>query len=152
MANDKKEAFKKYRDRANELGIEMFGKDYVPMDQMGDALPVEIFEQLQKERLQNDIRSEVMASTDIVSKLYWAKKNGTAYIQIKGKGLYYLPNKDNTSLENPLKLKVPAFDGEVMISMGISKNSIKSIKGPTRYLDADVKLVNGKLPGSRRIC
>ena len=39
MANDKKEAFKKYRERANELGIEMFGKDYVPMDQMGDALP-----------------------------------------------------------------------------------------------------------------
>ena len=149
MANDKKEAFKKYRDRANELGIEMFGKDYVPMDQMGDALPVEIFEQLQKEGLQNDIRSEVMASTDIVSKLYWAKKNGTAYIQIKGKGLYYLPNKDNSSLENPLNLKVPAFDGEIMISMGISKNSIKSIKGPTRYLNAGSKLVNGKLPGSR---
>ena len=51
-------------------------------------------------------------------------------------------------MENPLNLKVPAFDGEVMISMGISKNSIKSIKGPTRYLNAGSKLVNGKLPGS----
>ena len=148
MANDRKEAFKQYRDRANELGREMFD-DFVPMEQMGDALPLEVFETLQREGLQNNIRNEVMASTDIVSKLYWAKKNGTAYIQIKGKGLYYLPNKDNPSLENPLKLDVPAFDGDVMISMGISKNSIKSIKGPTRYLNAGAKLVNGKLPGSR---
>ena len=148
MAQDKKEAFKKYRDRANELGEQMFGKDYIPMDQMGDALPKEIFEQLKREGLQKGITSEVMASTDIVSKLYWAKKNGTAYIQIKGKGLYYLPNTDNSSLENPLRLDVPPFEGEVMISMAVSKNSIKSKKGPKRYLNAGVKLVNGKLPGS----
>ncbi len=148
MAQDKKEAFKKYRDRANELGEQMFGKDYIPMDQMGDALPKEIFEQLKREGLQKGITSEVMASTDIVSKLYWAKKNGTAYIQIKGKGLYYLPNTDNPSLENPLRLDVPPFEGEVMISMAVSKNSIKSKKGPKRYLNAGVKLVNGKLPGS----
>ena len=147
MAQDKKEAFKKYRDRANELGKAFDG--FVPIDQMGDALLVEVFDQLKREGLQKGITSELMASTDIVSQLYWAKKNGTAYIQIKGKGLYYLPNKDNPSLENPLDLKVPAFDGDVMISMAIAKNSIKSKKGPTRYLNAGVKLVNGKLPGSK---
>ena len=147
MANDKKEAFKKYRDRANELAREMFD-DFVPMDQMGDALHQEIFDTLQREGLQKDLTSELMVSTDVVSRIYWAKNNGTAYIQIKGKGLYYLPNPDNPSLENPLGLKIPAFNGEVMISMAVAKNSIKSEKGPQKYLDAGIKLVDGKSPAS----
>ena len=67
MANDKKEAFKKYRDRANELAKEMFD-DFVPMDQMGDALHQEIFDTLQKEGLQKDLTSELMVSTDVVSR------------------------------------------------------------------------------------
>jgi len=148
MVKKNKENFKNYRDRADQLGKELFGDLYVSPKKMGDPIPREVFDMLQFEGWQNTLTRSFEASTDLVSQLYWAKNNGTAYIQIKGKGLFYLRNSKNKSLENPLKLNVPPFDGTVEAVLGTSKNSVKS-KNPNLYKDAGVTLKDGKLPGSK---
>ena len=147
---DAKKDIKNYVDRANEIGKERFKENWLEY-KFGDLLEKSIFNQLKEEGLQKKITRTLTTSTDTVAELYWAKGNGTAYMNIYNKGLYKLRNSMDPSLENPANLNgeaVPYLDGTVDWSFSIGKSTAKSKGGPTNYKNAGIKLENGKLPGS----
>lgn len=147
---DAKKDIKNYVDRANEIGKERFKENWLEY-KFGDLLEKSIFNQLKEEGLQKKITRTLTTSTDTVAELYWAKGNGTAYMNIYNKGLYKLRNLKDPSLENPANLNgeaVPYLDGTVEWSFSIGKSTAKSKGGPTNYKNAGIKLENGKLPGS----
>ena len=111
--NRNKANLDKYRERAEELGQDMndFDKGIINKD---------IWEQLKGEGLLNDARANITLSADVISEIYAKKKPPVYYIQIKGKGLYYLS-------ENPLNLPIPKLEGNVEIEVGL--NTSGSIKG-----------------------
>ena len=114
--NKNKANLDKYKEKAKELGQDMndFDKGIINKD---------IWEQLKNLdgiNYLNDARSNITLSADVISEIYAKKKPPVYYIQIKGKGLYYMG-------KNPLNLPIPKLEGDVEIEVGL--NTSGSIKG-----------------------
>ena len=145
-----KKDIKAWTKRANDIGRKEFGDNWLDY-KFGDILEKKVFFQLQAEGLQKNITRTWVTDTGAIAEIYWNKENGTAYINIEGKGLYKFRNPKDPELENPANLdddSVPYFDGTVTWSFAIAKTTAHSKGGPTKYRDAGIKLVDGKLPGS----
>ena len=111
-----KKNLKKFRDKAKELGQNMDDFDKGIIDK-------NIWEQLKNLdgiNYLNNARSTINLSSDIIAEIYNKKKPPVNYIQIKGKGLFYLG-------ENPLNLPIPKLESNVDIEVGL--NTSGSIKG-----------------------
>ena len=154
MLKDAKPEIDAYVKEANVIGKRLFGKKYIPIKYITDAMPQEVYNELQIRGFQKRITQNAKVNTDFVSELYWAKKNGTSYIQIQGLGTYYLTDPSNTNLENPLNLDVPPFSADLILSFATGSNTANN---PAAYdnNDLEVKTKNAKgnplkraLPGS----
>ncbi len=151
---------KAWVDKANEIGKEKYGDSFLKYD-FGDIIDKEVLAVLQGDGFQSRIQRKIVLSAESVGEGYIVgKNNGTAYMNIsklgdfKGErrgGLYKLRNPLDTSLEDPANLggAVPYLDGEATWSLAIAKTTADSKNGPTKYKKAGIKLVDGKLPGSR---
>jgi hypothetical protein len=135
-----------YIKEANVIGKRLFGNKYIPMKYITDAMPQEVYDSLQVRGFQKAITQTVKVNADFVSELYWAKKNGTAYIQIQGLGTYYLTDPSNTNLENPLNLDVPPFTGDLELSFTVNSNTAAN---PRSY--SKQELIDGEKKGSKAL-
>ena len=101
-----KENLNNYRKEAQALGQNMsdFDKGVINKD---------IWEQLQKKGLLRKARANITLSTDIVKEIYNKKNPPVYYIQIKGKGLFYMG-------KNPFNLPIPELSGEVEVEVGLN--------------------------------
>ncbi len=154
MLKDAKPEIDAYVKEANVVGKRLFGKKYIPIKYITDAIPQEVYNELQIKGFQKRITQNAKVNTDFVSELYWAKQNGTSYIQIQGLGTYYLTDPSNTNLENPLNLDVPPFNADLILSFATGSNTANN---PAAYdnNNLEVKTKNAKgnplkraLPGS----
>ena len=154
MLKDAKPEIDAYVKEANVIGKRLFGEKYVSIKYITDAMPQEVYNELQIKGFQKRITQNAKVNTDFVSELYWAKQNGTSYIQIQGLGTYYLTDPSNTNLENPLNLDVPPFSADLILSFATGSNTANN---PAAYNnnDLEVKTKNAKgnplkraLPGS----
>jgi hypothetical protein len=125
-----KPALDKYKQRATELGINL--------ETSGSKMPIDIFNQLKEEGLQNNITTREVVSQSVIEELY--NKKDQYYIQIKGKGLYYIG-------KNPLNLPVPKLEGDVTITFRIARSSRDKNNNVTptlRFLPDDINITNKK--------
>ena len=135
-----------YIKEANVIGKRLFPDTYIPIKYITEAIPQEIYNELQNRGFQKAITQTMKVNTEFVSELYWAKANGTAYIQIQGLGTYYLTDPSGVNTENPLNLDVPAFTGDLELAFATSSNSANN---PRSYSN-DI-LVDGKKDGSKAL-
>lgn len=125
-----KPALDKYKQRAAELGVNL--------ETSGSKMPVNIFNQLKEEGLQNNITTREVVSQSVIEELY--NKKDQYYIQIKGKGLYYIG-------KNPLNLPVPKLEGDVTITFRIARSSRDKNNNVTptlRFLPDDINITSKK--------
>ena len=149
MLKDAKPEIDAYIKEANIIGKRLFGNKYIPIKYITDAMPQEVYDALQVRGFQKRITQTAKVNTDFVSELYWAKQNGTAYIQIQGLGTYYLTDPSNTNLENPLNLDVPPFNADLILSFATGSNTAANPRSYSKQELVDGKKENSKaLPGS----
>tara|TARA_R100000329_G_scaffold151132_1_gene146041 strand:+ start:656 stop:6319 length:5664 start_codon:yes stop_codon:yes gene_type:complete len=125
-----KPALDKYKQRATELGVNL--------ETSGSKMPIDIFNQLKEEGLQNNITTREVVSQSVIEELY--NKKDQYYIQIKGKGLYYIG-------KNPLNLPVPKLEGDVTITFRIARSSRDKNNNVTptlRFLPDDINITSKK--------
>jgi len=146
MLKNAKPEIDAYIKEANVIGKRLFPDTYIPIKYITEAIPQEVYNELQNRGFQKAITQTMKVNTDFVSELYWAKANGTAYIQIQGLGTYYLTDPSGVNTENPLNLDVPAFDADLELSFATGSNSANN---PRSYSN-DI-LVDGKKDGSKAL-
>ena len=110
--------WKKLQKRAKELGVDM--------NKANDPMPVEVYDQLRDEGFLKGITKHDVFTEEMVAEIYNNKEFPTYYIQIQGKGLYYLG-------ENPLNLNVPKLEGDVIFKWRPVRGS-KTKKGNVRII------------------
>ena len=133
-----KENLNNYRKEAQALGQNMsdFDKGVINKD---------IWEQLQKKDLLRKARANITLSTDIVKEIYNKKNPPVYYIQIKGKGLFYMG-------KNPFNLPIPELSGEVEVEVGLNTpgtiyRQVKGKKIDTGNRDFHIRMKPFKLKG-----
>ena len=125
-----KPALDKYKQRAAELGVNL--------QKSGNKIPINIFNKLKKENLQNEITTREVVSQSVIEELY--NKKDTYYIQIKGKGLYYIG-------KNPLNLPVPKLEGDVTVTFRIARSKTDkdgNVIPTLRFLPDNINITSNK--------
>jgi len=120
----------KYYKKAKELGVDL--------EDSGILIPLEVFNELQAEGLQKEITTKQTVDQSIIEELYGAK--GVYYMQIEGKGLYYIG-------ENPLGLPIPKLEGDVQLTFRIARsetNKNGEVRPTLRFLPDKIDLKTGK--------
>ena len=136
-----------YIKEANRIGPKLV-KGYKPIKYITEAIPEEVYEDLQNRGFQKAITQNIEITPEFVSELYWAKANGTAYIQIQGLGTYYLTDPSGINTENPLNLDVPAFtDASLTLTFSTGSNSANN---PKSYDNKDLEVRAIKADGSKK--
>jgi len=126
----KKLKLDKYYKKAKELGVDL--------EDSGILIPLEVFNELQAEGLQKEITTKQTVDQSIIEELYGAK--GVYYMQIEGKGLYYIG-------ENPLGLPIPKLEGDVQLTFRIARsetNKNGEVRPTLRFLPDKIDLKTGK--------
>ena len=159
LTNRARPAIEEYVDEANYLGKELYGDNWVKYE-FGDQLDKVVFELLKgipgspDTQLQAKISTSEETSAQLIADYYSYKNNGTRQMNIQGVGLYLLWDSKNPELNNPANLNendVPylGHNGETVTwTLALAKTTAESAKGPKKYQDAGIELVDGKLPGS----
>lgn len=101
-AESKREAINTYLDELMFRGVDTYGFPCM--------VPKNIRDQMTADGVSRPVNAVVRGSTKYIISHY--NKKGVYYIQMGGAGLFYLGS-------DPLKLGVPAFDGEARIEMRI---------------------------------
>ena len=125
-----KPALDKYKQRAAELGVNL--------ETSGSKMPINIFNQLKEEGLQNNITTREVVSQSVIEELY--NKKNQYYIQIKGKGLYYIG-------KNPLNLPVPKLEGDVTVTFRIARSKTDkngNVIPTLRFLPDNINITSNK--------
>ena len=127
-----KPALKNYYDKAKELGVDL--------KTSGTSMPRVVFDQLGRKgfNLQTEITQRVQLDEKIIEELYNSK--GVYYIQIKGKGLYYMG-------ENPLNLPIPKLEGDVTLTLRIARSQEDkngNVRPILRFFPDDIKITSPK--------
>ena len=127
-----KPALKNYYDKAKELGVNL--------KTSGTSMPRVVFDQLGRKgfNLQTEITQRVQLDEKIIEELYNSK--GVYYIQIKGKGLYYMG-------ENPLNLPIPKLEGDVTLTLRIARSQEDkngNVRPILRFFPDDIKITSPK--------
>ena len=119
-----------YQKKAKELGAEL--------ETSGSLIPIEVFNELKSLDIQKEITTKEVVDQSVIEELY--NNKGVYYMQIKGKGLYYIG-------ENPLGLPVPKLEGDVDLTFRVArskKDKNGNIRPLLRFLPSKITLKNKK--------
>ena len=121
-----------YYDKLKELGVDL--------KTSGTAIPLSVFNQLGRKgfNLQSKITQRVTLDEKVLEELYNAK--GVYYIQIKGKGIYYMG-------KNPLNLPFPKLEGKVNVTFRIARSATDkngNVRPILRFLPDDMEITGPK--------
>ena len=108
--------WKALQKRAKELGVEM--------NFANDPMPLEVYATLKEEGYLKGITKFDVFDQNMVAEIYNNKKYPTYYIQIQGKGLYYMG-------KNPMSLNIPELKGKVIFKFRPVRGAV-SKKGLVR--------------------